>query len=239
VSEDEFNPADRLIVALDLPGVDEADVLVERIGEAAGVFKIGYQLAPLGGFDLARRLTDQGRKVFLDLKFHDIGATVEKGVKSVRMVGADFLTVHGEPDVIRAAVAGRGDDERLKILVVTVLTNLAQADLDAAGYNIPLAELVLQRARAAQAVGADGVIASAREAHAIRAATSDDFLIVTPGIRPTASAASLDQDDQKRVATPAEARAAGASHIVVGRPVTMSPDPAAAARAIAVDFARG
>ena len=228
-------PSNPLIVALDVPDVEAADAMVDAIGAEAGMYKIGYQLAPIGGFDLARRLTAAGHGVFLDLKYHDIGATVEKGVASIRRVGADFLTVHAERDVVAAAAAGRGDDPRLRILAVTVLTSLSQADIEASGVSLPLADLVLKRARTALENGADGVVASAQEAPALRSAFGDGFLIVTPGVRPAGAAA----DDQKRIVTPAGARRAGADHVVVGRPITRARDPAAAAAAVREEFLAG
>ncbi|MBB5517993.1 orotidine-5'-phosphate decarboxylase [Amphiplicatus metriothermophilus] len=220
--------AERLIIALDLPDVPQAEELVARLGAAGRFYKIGYQLMPVGGIELARRLMEAGGKVFLDFKFHDIGATVERGVKSVRRLGGDFLTVHAEPDVLKGAVAGRGDDPRLKIIAVTVLTSLDQAALERAGITTKLEDLVLKRAEFAAEAGADGVVASAKEAEAIRARFADRLLIVTPGVRPAGAGA----DDQKRAATPAAAMRAGADYLVVGRPIVQAPDPAAAARSV-------
>lgn len=224
---------DRLIIALDLPTTEEAETRVNAIGAEGAFYKIGYQLMPIGGLDLARRLTDAGKKVFLDFKFHDIGATVERGVRSVAKLGGDFLTVHAEPDVLKGAVEGRGDDPRLKILAVTVLTSLDQAALAKMGIETPVADLVLKRAEFAAEAGADGVVASAREAAAIKARFGDALTIVTPGIRPAGAGA----DDQKRVVTPANAIAAGTDYLVVGRPVVNAADPAAAARAIHAEIA--
>lgn len=224
---------DRLIVALDLPAVDEARRIVRRIGEIGGFYKIGYQLMPVGGVELARELSAVGKKIFLDFKFHDIGVTVEKGVASVVKLGGDFLTVHSERDVLKGAVAGRGDDPRLKILAVTVLTSLNQDDLAEAGVTMRLQDLVLKRAELAATAGADGVVASAREAEAIRKRFGQQLLVITPGVRPVGAAA----DDQKRVVTPAEAIRAGADHIVVGRPIVGAKDPGAAARAIEAEIA--
>ncbi|MEM6414972.1 MAG: orotidine-5'-phosphate decarboxylase [Pseudomonadota bacterium] len=231
---DNIPDRDRVIVALDVPTVGEAETIIDRIGDAANFFKIGYQLAPIGGFDLAQRLTASGKKVFLDLKYHDIGATVEKGVRSVCALGTDFLTVHAEDHVMAAAVAGRDDDPRLKIMAVTVLTSLSQADIDASGYSIKLEDLVLKRARRAVELGVDGVIASPQEAARIRAEVGDALLIATPGVRPLG--ASL--DDQKRVATPSDARAAGANYVVVGRPITKADDPHAATQEIVAAMAK-
>lgn len=223
-----MTPNDRLIIALDLPSVDDAQRAIDAIGDAGSFYKIGYQLMPIGGLDLASRLSDAGKKVFLDFKFHDIGATVERGVKSVAALGGDYLTVHAEPDVLEGAVQGRGDDPRLKILAVTVLTSLDQASLTKAGIDMRLEDLVLKRAEFAAEAGADGVVASAKEAKAIRSRFGDALKIVTPGVRPAGSA----MDDQKRVVTPASAIAAGADQLVVGRPIIANSDPAKAARDI-------
>lgn len=224
----------KLIIALDLPSADDARALVARLGDAAGFYKIGYQLMPVGGLDLARDLSASGKKVFLDFKFHDIGATVEKGVRSVTQLGGDFLTVHAEEDVVKAAVHGRGDDPRLKILAVTVLTSLTEEKLRRAGIAAPLEDYVLRRAEIAAEAGVDGVVASAREARAIRARFGTALKIVTPGIRPSGANA----DDQARIVTPAQAIDAGADHLVVGRPITAAPDGAAAATAILTEIAR-
>lgn len=224
---------DRLIIALDTPTVDAAQQVIARLGADGAFYKIGYQLMPVGGIELARELSAAHKKVFLDFKFHDIGATVERGVASVAKLGGDFLTVHAEPDVLAGAVAGRGDDKRLKILAVTVLTSLTQGSLARAGIAMKLEDLVLKRAEFAAEAGADGVVASAKEAAAIRARFGDKLLIVTPGVRPAGTGA----DDQKRVVTPADAIRAGADHLVVGRPIVNAPDPAAAARAIAGEIA--
>lgn len=225
--------SDRLIIALDLPCVDEARRAVDCIGAAGAFYKIGYQLMPIGGLDLAGELSARGKKVFLDFKFHDIGATVERGVASVAKLGGDFLTVHAEPDVLRGAVAGRSDDKRLKILGVTVLTSLTQESLAESGIAMKLEDLVLKRAEFAAKAGVDGVVASAREAVAIRARFGDALIIVTPGVRPAGAA----HDDQKRVVTPADAIRAGADHLVVGRPILAANDPAAAAQAIQAEIA--
>ena len=227
------SPEDRLIIALDLPSVDEAQNAVNVIGDAGSFYKIGYQLMPIGGLKLAQDLSAQGKKVFLDFKFHDIGATVERGVKSVARLGGDFLTVHAERDVLRGAVAGRGDDRRLKILGVTVLTSLTQESLAEGGITVDLETLVLRRAEIAAEEGADGVVASAREAAMISARFGEDLLIVTPGVRP--EGASL--DDQKRVVTPAAAIAAGSDYLVVGRPIVAAGDRREAAAKIQAEIA--
>ena len=227
-------PADpRLIVALDLPGAAEARAMAARIGPGVGFYKIGLGMLADGGLALARELVEQGNRVFLDLKLFDIGATVEAAVRGLTGLGADFLTVHGDPGVVRAAVAGRGD-ARTRILAVTILTSLDRDDLDAMLMAPgPVETLTRERARRALAAGADGVIASPHEAAAIRALPeAAGRLIVTPGVRPAGSA----PDDQKRIATPAAAIAAGADHIVVGRPVWAAPDPRKAVEAILAEL---
>ncbi|MGE0715569.1 MAG: orotidine-5'-phosphate decarboxylase [Alphaproteobacteria bacterium] len=218
---------DRLIVALDLPTVADAGAMVARIGPAAGFYKIGLQLLFAGGLDLVRRLTGEGHRVFIDAKFLDIPETVRKAVESVARLGATFLTVHADPKTCRAAIAGRGDAP-LKLLFVTVLTSVEEADLRAGGVTRPLADLVLDRVDQVLEAGGDGVVAAGAEAAAIRARAGDRLVIVTPGIRPAGAAAQ----DQKRIATPAGAIAAGADHLVVGRPITEAADPRAAAEAI-------
>ncbi|MEO1658001.1 MAG: orotidine-5'-phosphate decarboxylase [Pseudomonadota bacterium] len=220
--------SDTIITALDLPTVAEAEALTERMGEAGTFYKIGYQLFPIGGYDLVRGLSEQGKKTFIDAKLLDIGVTVEKGVRSLVTLGADFLTVHADTDAINGAVQGRGDDHRLKILAVTVLTSWDEAVIKEHGLPGPAQELVLRRAEIAKKAGADGVIASPQEAKAIRAQFGRDFLIVTPGIRPAGAA----KDDQKRAATPRAALDAGADHLVIGRPITAALDPVAALHAL-------
>jgi orotidine-5'-phosphate decarboxylase len=227
-----MNPEDRLIIALDLPDVDAAQGVIDAIGGAGAFYKIGYQLMPVGGLSLAERLSAAGKKVFLDFKFHDIGATVARGVKSACILGCDFLTVHAEPDVLKGAVEGRGDDPRLKILAVTVLTSLDQAALERSGINMALPDLVLRRAEFAAEAGADGVVASAKEARAIKQRFGDALTVVTPGVRP----AGASPDDQKRVSSPAEAVRAGADYLVVGRPIVTAADPKAAANALLAEI---
>jgi orotidine-5'-phosphate decarboxylase len=225
---------DRLIVGLDLPDLAAARAMVDRLGDDVSFYKVGLGLVPLGGLELAADLKARGKRVFLDLKLFDIGATVTSAVRALGALAPDFLTVHGDPHVVRAAVAGRGDGPT-RILAVTILTSLDRADLDAALIRAgALDEMVLERATRAFEAGADGVIASPNEAARLRALPdARGKLIVTPGVRPTGSAA----DDQKRIATPAAALAAGADHLVVARPIIAAPDPVAAARAILAEIA--
>ncbi len=226
-------PRDRLIVALDTPDVGAAERLVERIGENAGFYKIGMELAYGGdGFGLVRRLAAGGVKVFLDLKLHDIPNTVERAVAQAARLGATFLTVHGYPQTMGAAVAG-AKGSRLRLLAVTVLTSYDDEDLFEAGYRFGVAEMVRRRAEQAQALGIDGLVASAAEAADVRRAVGKDMILVTPGIRPTGAAVG----DQKRVATPASAISAGANYLVVGRPIVTAPNPRAAAAAIVAEIA--
>ena len=210
------NPAkDKLIVALDVPGYDEARKLVETLGDTVSFYKIGLELLFSEGLALASELDNEGKRVFLDMKFLDIGNTVEKAVAGVANLGFDFLTIHGtDTKTIKAAVKGRGNSS-LKLLAVTVLTSLDQNDLNEQGIAMTPGELVLKRAKLAQDAGVDGVIASGQEAAAIRAACGPEFLIVTPGIRLPGG----DAGDQQRITTPEDAIRNGANHIVVGRPI--------------------
>jgi orotidine-5'-phosphate decarboxylase len=222
----------RLIVALDLPSTTEARALVEALGEAVSFYKVGLELFATDGMALARELKGQGKQVFLDWKLHDIGTTVERAAAVLADTGCDFLTVHGEPQVMAAAVRGaRGSG--LKILAVTVLTSLGDADLEEMGYAEKARTLVERRVHQAIAAGCDGVIASPQEAAMARVLGGAKFLVVTPGVRPDWSA----KNDQARAATPADALAAGASHIVVGRPITRADDPREAALRIAGEIA--
>lgn len=227
-----MNQADsRLILALDLPGVDEARAMADAVGDAVSFHKIGLQLIPIGGMALAKELKAQGKSVFLDFKLLDIAATVEKATRSLAGIGADLLTVHAEPEAMKAAVKGRGDSD-LKLLGVTVLTSYDDAALAEIGYQRTAKDLVLRRVDQAVEAGMDGIVASAHEAEEIRARTPDDFLIVTPGIRPAGASA----DDQKRVATPESALKSGATHLVIGRAITGAGDPKAAAEAIVAEM---
>jgi orotidine-5'-phosphate decarboxylase len=221
---------DRLIVALDVPSVTEAQALVTRLGDAVSFYKIGYQLGYAGGLPFAQQLAQSGKKVFLDLKLHDIGNTVARGVESVAKLGATFLTVHAYPQTMKAAVEARGD--RLKILAVTVLTSYDNADLTEAGYSEGVSQLVARRAKQAREIGVDGLVCSAEEAASLRPQVGT-LALVTPGIRPAGAAAG----DQKRIMTPARAIAAGADYLVVGRPVVEAADPKAAAEMIVAEIA--
>lgn len=229
-----FDP--RVICALDVPTTDEARALVERIGDAVGFYKVGLQLFASDGMGLARELKAAGAQVFLDWKLHDIGATVEKATAVLANAGCDLLTVHARPQVMAAAARGAAGSD-LKILGVTVLTSLTEADLKADDHSLSAADLVELRVRQALDAGIHGVVSSPHEAARVReialAAGREDFLIVTPGVRPTGSA----MDDQARAATPASALQSGATHLVVGRPITASADPRAAAQAISAEIA--
>jgi orotidine-5'-phosphate decarboxylase len=222
----------RMIVALDLPTVDEARTLVDRLGDSASFYKVGLQLFATRGMELARTLKSEGRQVFLDWKLHDIGATVQKAATALADAGGDLLTVHAEPQVMAAAVKGAAGSG-LKVLGVTVLTSLTAADLQAIGYGEAPDALVRRRVRQAVEAGCAGVVASPREASLAREIGGPDFLVVTPGVRPAGAA----MDDQARAATPADALRAGASHLVIGRPITAAPDPRAAAEAIGREMA--
>lgn len=227
-------PDDRLIVALDLPNAVAGLRLAETLGDAVSFYKIGLGMLTGGGLALANELKDaHGSRIFLDMKLFDIGATVEAAVRGLASFGHDFLTVHGDPHVVRAARIGAGTSG-MKILAVTILTSLDRGDLDAALIKPgSITDLVQERAGLAFAAGADGVIASPHEAALIRALPEAlGKLIVTPGVRPIGA----DHGDQKRVATPAQAIANGADHIVVGRPIWAAQDPRAAALAVLAEL---
>jgi orotidine-5'-phosphate decarboxylase len=218
---------DKLIVALDLPSYDEARALVDRLGDTVSFYKIGLELLFSDGLSLARELKRDGKRVFLDLKFLDIGNTMQRAVASAANLGVDFITIHGhDTKSLKAAVRGRANSN-LKLLAVTVLTSLDQSDLDEQGIAATPGELVLSRARLAQNAGIDGVIASGQEAAAVRAKAGPGFLIVTPGIRLPGG----ETGDQARITTPEEALRDGADHLVVGRPINAAKDPKAAAEA--------
>ena len=227
----QLQPRDRLIVALDVSTVEEAQAMVARLGDAVSFYKIGYQLALAGGLSYAAGLIGGGKKLFVDMKLHDIGNTVAAGVKSVSRVGATFLTVHAYPQTMTAAAGAR--EGALRILAVTVLTSYDDADLKTAGYDVSVRDLVAQRARQALEAGVNGLVCSPEEVSNLRAIVGDKLVLVTPGIRP----AGAEAGDQKRIATPAAAIAAGADYLVVGRPIVAAADPKAAAEAIIAEIA--
>ena len=224
-------PRDRLIVPLDLPSVAAAEAMIARLGDSVTFYKIGYQLAYAGGLSLVRQLNEAGKKVFVDLKLHDIGNTVARGVESVAKLGATFLTVHAYPQTMKAAVEGRAGSG-LKLLAVTVLTSYDDGDLHAAGYRLGVSDLVEARAQQAQVLGVDGIVCSPEEAASLRKIVGHQMVLVTPGIRPAGTASG----DQKRIMTPARAIAAGADYLVVGRPILEAGDPKAAAEAIQAEI---
>lgn len=226
-------PKDRLIVALDLPSVAVAEAMIDKLGDSVNFYKIGYQLAYAGGLPLARALATAGKKVFVDLKLHDIGNTVARGVESIATLGATFLTVHAYPQTMKAAVEARAGSN-LRILAVTVLTSYDDNDLHAAGYRFNVADLVEARAQQAQVLGVDGLVSSPEEAASLRKIVGHQMKLVTPGIRPAGSASG----DQKRIMTPSRAIAAGADYLVVGRPILEGADPKAAAEAIQAEIAQ-
>ena len=222
----------QLIVALDVDSVATARVLVDQLDDAVSFYKIGMELAYGGGFDLARDLKNAGKRVFIDLKLHDIGATVERATRQIAKMGMDFLTIHAFPQTMTAAKAGKAQSG-LKILAVTVMTSYDDKDLHDAGYGCSVRELVKRRAGQAKEIGIDGLILSPEEVGEIRAQLGPGMALVTPGIRPASAA----KGDQKRVMTPSEALRAGADHLVIGRPVTAAEDPVAAAIAIQQEIA--
>ncbi len=223
---------DRLIVALDLPDVAQARDMVATLGDSVSFYKIGMELAYGGGLGLVDEFSRAGKQVFVDLKLHDIGATVEKATAQIARLGARFLTVHAFPQTLAAARRG-SEGSKLQVLGVTVMTSYDDSDLAACGYRLNVRELVALRAEQARQAGIAGLILSPEELVATRAAIGDALLLVTPGVRPAGAALG----DQKRVATPAEAFRRGADHIVVGRPILAAPDPRAAALAIQAEIA--
>lgn len=226
------DPRDRLIVGLDVATTEEAESLVQRLGDSVTFYKIGFELAVAGGLVLAEKLAYSGKKVFVDLKLHDIGATVEKATRNVARLGASILTVHAYPQTLRAAAEGRGDSG-LKVLGVTVLTSWDASDVAEAGFSEGPEELVARRVRQTRDAGVDGVICAPTDLAAVRRIAPSPFLAVTPGVRPAGAALG----DQKRVATPGDAIRAGADRLVVARPVIAAPDPRAAADAIVAEIA--
>ena len=232
MTTDIMSPKDRIIVALDVPRVDEARALIKTLGDSVGTFKIGLELIYTGGLALAEELAKDGRRVFLDAKLLDIEATVERATAAIAKTGAHFLTVHAtDRKTLNAAVRGRGDTA-LKLLGVTVLTNLGRPDLSEQGIDMPPLALVQERARLSQDAGFDGIVASGKEAAALHERLRN-FLIVTPGIRQ----AGTDVQDQTRVVTPTIAVRSGAHYLVIGRPITRAKNPRAAAQAIAEEIA--
>jgi len=229
------SPKDRLILALDVPTVAEAERIVEETRGEVGVYKIGYRLVFAGGLALAEKLVAAGEKVFLDVKLLDIDNTVAEGVESILAMGVDWLTLHAYPKAMRAAVAtrDRASQGRTKLLGVTVLTSMDDADLAAAGYAARVEDLVLARAEDAVAARMDGIVCSAAEAARLRRAVGDDLVLVTPGVRPKGA----DAGDQKRVMAPGDAVRAGSDLLVVGRPILAAADRRAAARAVVAEIA--
>jgi orotidine-5'-phosphate decarboxylase len=223
---------ERLIVALDLDDVREAEAMIERLGDAVVFYKIGYQLAFAGGLPLASALARAGKHIFLDMKLHDIGNTVARGVANAARMGVHFLTIHAYPQTMRAAVEAKAGSN-LNLLAVTVLTSYDDSDLAEAGFSLGVDALAAKRAVQARSIGVDGLVCSPREAAALRAAGGPDMLLVTPGIRPEGFASG----DQKRAATAADAIAAGADYLVVGRPILEARDPKAAVEAIVAEIA--
>jgi orotidine-5'-phosphate decarboxylase len=235
------SPKDRLIIALDVSSAAEAQKMVLRIGDAAVFYKVGFQLFTVAGPDFVRELANSGKKIFLDLKVHEIPNTAAAAVKSAASLKVQMVTVHasGGSKMLRAAVeaatsAGQTQGQTAPvILAVTVLTSLANEDLPEIGLDVTAREQVVRLAKVAHAAGCGGVVASPEEITEIRKAVGQEMLIVTPGIRPTGS----DRGDQSRIATPAEAIRSGATHLVVGRPITKAADPADAARSIVSEIA--
>jgi orotidine-5'-phosphate decarboxylase len=226
-------PRERVIVALDLPSVAVAERLVARLGDSISFYKIGYQLGYAGGLSFAQELIRSGKKIFFDLKLHDIGNTVNKGVESIVNSGASFLTVHAYPQTMKAALdASRGSP--LKILAVTILTSYNDADVADAGYVGSARDQVKKKSEQACALGIDGIVCSAEESQMLRPIVGPTRLLVTPGIRP----AGAETGDQKRIMTPAAAIRAGSDYLVVGRPITGVADPKAAAEAIVYEVAQ-
>jgi orotidine-5'-phosphate decarboxylase len=223
----EIASRDRVIVALDISDVEAAEKAVWSLGDSINFYKIGYELVMAGGLNLAEDLVQGGKKVFLDMKLHDIGNTVMQATRRAAKLGATFLTVHAFPQTMRAAVEGRGDSD-LDILAVTVLTSWDDDDLKDAGYSATVPELVARRAAQAEAIGIDGLVCSPAEAKDLRQRLGAKMMLVTPGIRPAGS----EKGDQKRIMTPSEAIKAGVDYMVIGRPILAAEDPKAAAEKI-------
>ena len=228
-----LTPRDRLIVALDLPSVRDADAMVTRLGDTASFYKLGYQLAFTGGLSFVDTLIRAGKQVFLDMKLHDIENSVSKGVENVARLVVEFLTVHAYPQTMKAAVAAR-QGSNLKVLAVTVLTSYDDIDLAESGYTATVDTLVARRAQQAHDIGIDGLVCSPEEASPLRLIVGNQMTFVTPGVRPVGAA----HGDQKRVATPSQAIGAGADYLVVGRPITGASDPKACAQSIVEEIAQ-
>jgi orotidine-5'-phosphate decarboxylase len=221
-----------IIVALDVDSAEEARALVARLGPHIGFYKVGMELYAAAGMDFVRELLGQGKEVFLDMKYYDIGETVKRAVRVAARSGARFLTVHGSSQLMRAACEGRGDSP-LKLLAVTVLTSFDQQDLADLGYECAIPDLVSLRVRKAMEAGMDGLVCSPLEAAEVRAQAGAGAILVTPGVRSGGAA----KGDQKRVATPAEAIRNGADYVVMGRQITRAPDPAVEAQRVAEEIA--
>lgn len=227
-----MNPKDRLIIPLDVPTIEDAQAMVYSLADSVNYYKIGHQLAFAGGLEFAGELLQDGKQVFLDMKLLDIDNTVAKGVENIVRMGVQMTTIHAYPKAMKAAVeAAKGSD--LCLLGVTVLTSMDDSDLANAGYSGSANDLVFKRAEIASQLGMGGIVASAREAAGVRKLISPNMAIVTPGIRPAGS----DIGDQKRVMTPADAISAGATHLVVGRPITAAEDPKSEAEAVVAEIA--
>lgn len=227
----EIAARDRVIVALDISDVEAAEKAIWTLGDSINFYKIGYELVMAGGLALAADLVQGGKKVFLDMKLHDIGNTVMHATRRAAKLGATFLTVHAFPQTMRAAVEGRADSD-LDILAVTVLTSWDDDDLKDAGYSVTVPELVARRAAQAEAIGIDGLVCSPAEAKDLRQRLGAKMMLVTPGIRPAGS----ERGDQKRIMTPAEAVKAGVDYMVIGRPILAAEDPKASADAIVAEI---
>jgi orotidine-5'-phosphate decarboxylase len=228
----QLDARDRVIIALDVASIAEAESLVEHLGDAGNFYKIGMELAYIGGIDFGKRLIAAGKKVFFDLKLHDIPNTVERSTAQIAGTGATFMTVHAYPQTLAAATKGAAGSS-LGILGVSILTSMSDDDAARAGYGMGITDLVRRRARQAQESHATGLVCSPLEIAVVRETVGQSLKIVTPGVRPAGS----DKGDQKRVMTPFKAIKAGADHLVVGRPITQAKDPAAAAQAIVAEVA--
>jgi len=226
---------DRLMLPVDVPTVADAEKLVRQTEGRVGVYKIGMELQFSGGLEFARDLARDGKKIFLDVKLHDIDNTIEMAVRNVAKMGMAFMTLHGYPKTMRAAVKGLREEGNpdLCLLGVTVLTSMDEQDLIDAGYRGPVSDVVEARARDARVAGMGGIVCAATESRKMRETLGNELVIVTPGIRPKGSTA----DDQRRVMTPKDAIEAGSDYLVVGRPISKAADPGAAADAVVAEIA--